>query len=233
MKKIAKTVLQIVYFLRTTLTWRATAKKLATRQGGLKLHLGCGNRHHNDMLNCEYRPSSAADVVMDCGDLSRFKNGSVNQIFSNAFFEHLYRSQQIPLLRHCHRVLDENGTIVFLGIPDFRVIAEHYIQKAPGLKGVGEVFDLFHVYRYTHGDPEFAIGYWLEQLHKSLFDKEYIEYLLSSAGFQGWSIFNYCYPGEDIPLNLGFVAWKDQPKQSLREVLKPFNDYISDIKTIR
>lgn len=210
--------------LRSNLTWRQKAGELSRSPNGLRLHLGCGDQHFKWMLNCDHRATKAADVVMDCGNLSRFRDNSVSLIFSHSFLEHLYRSQQIPLFKDCHRVLREDAPLVFLGIPDFEVIAESYLQHVPGIAGYGDLFDLFHVYRYTHGNPEIAPGYWLEQLHKSLFDKKYIVELLSQGGFRYATIFNYCYPGEKIPLCLGFVAYENVPEMELEEVLDPFRD---------
>jgi len=210
--------------LRSSLSCRARARKLSCSPEGLQLHLGCGERRFEQMLNCEYRATGAADVIMDCADLSRFRDNSVSLIYSHSFFEHLYHNQQIPLLRDCHRVLREDAPLIFLGIPDFELVAKSYLKGVPGIPKYGEVFDLFHVYRYTHGNPEMAHGYWLEQLHKSLFDKKYVAELLSRAGFKYATIFNYCYPGEDIPLCLGFVAWKSKPTKDVEEVLLPFRD---------
>lgn len=213
------------------LLWRQKAVDLSKSPGGLRLHLGCGDQHLPGMLNCEYRATKAADVIMDCGRLERFNSESVSLIFSHAFFEHLYRAQQAPLLGDCHRVLKEGGAVLFMGLPDFKVIAQAYLNHLPGHPGRSEFFDLHQVYRYTHGEPEIAPAYWLEQLHKSLFDREYLQGLLSAAGFKHWAIFNYAYKGERIPLNLGFAAWKTPPGDiapELRKLLPEFRGYFSD-----
>lgn len=211
-----------------SLTWKVKVAMLLKSPGGLKLHLGCGDQNIKGMCNCEYRPTKAADVVMDCGRLSRFKDNSVSLVFSHAFFEHCYRKLQLPLLKDCYRILKKNdGVLIFLGIPDFEVIAESYLNRVPGHPGRSDVFDLYQVYRYSHGDPEMTPTYWIEQLHKSLFDKKHIKELLSMSRFNNWAIFNYCYPGENIPLNLGFVAWKSKPvdqRKELKELLSLFDE---------
>ncbi|WP_333474281.1 glycosyltransferase [Paenibacillus gyeongsangnamensis] len=194
---------------------------------GLKLHLGCGERKIEGMVNCDVRRTSATDLVIDCTELKEFQDGSADLIFSNAFFEHLYTSQHLAHLKNCHRVLRDDGPLVYIGIPDFEIVADAYLRKLPGI--VGDRFDLYHVYRYTHGDPEQTPDSWLQQLHKSLFDKTYITKLLDAAGFKSSTIFNYCYPGEDIPLCMGFVAWKAEPLQDIRNVLTPFQQYIGDL----
>jgi hypothetical protein len=218
--------------LIAAMTWRGKMKSLSRTSGGLKLHLGCGERHFDDMLNCEFRPTRAADVVMDCADLSRFAGESVRVIFSHAFLEHLPRNRQLPLIQDCFRILAADGSLIFLGLPDFEVIADAYLRRIPGI--VAETFDLYHVYRYTHGDPE-GVGpdYWLEQLHKTLFDKATLRELLTRAGFHDCRLFNYCYPGEKIPLNLGCVAWKNaRITADIQDVLTPFREYFNPDYTL-
>lgn len=215
----------------SALAWRIKAGRLSRSPGGLRLHLGCGDQRLPGMLNCEYRATRAADVIMDCRDLGRFGDNSASLIFSHAFFEHLYRKQQLILLKDCRRVLGRKGVVLFLGLPDFKTIARAYLSRLPGRPGRGGHFDLFEVYRYTHGDPEMAPSHWLQQLHKSLFDREAVRDMLLAAGFVHWAIFNYTYPNEKIPLNLGFAAWKSEPEDrpaELRALLGGFRRYLAD-----
>ncbi len=233
-QRILRSPYFFAYSFMKNILWRNKVYALIKSGVGINLHLGCGDRHINDFLNCEYRPTKAADVVMDCGDLSRFRSDTVGKIFSHAFLEHLYRPQQLPLFMDCFRVLKNNGIVIFLGIPDFEVIARNYLAQTSGVRG-GGVFDLYNVYRYTHGDPEISPTYWLEQLHKSLFDKDLLSDLLTNAGFNSFIIFNYCYPNEIIPLNLGFIAQKSSNYSnyaSIIEYLMPYKEYVADIDSI-
>ncbi|OGI08685.1 MAG: hypothetical protein A2Y40_05260 [Candidatus Margulisbacteria bacterium GWF2_35_9] len=229
-KRLSKCAIETYRQLICSLTWKRKASELAKSQSGLQLHLGCGDKHFNGMLNCEFRATKAADMIMDCGNLHRFKDDSVQVIFSHAFFEHLYKQQQIILLRDCFRVLVSDGMVVFIGIPDFEVIADAYLKKLKGVKG--PVFDLENVYRYSHGNPEMAYDFWLEQLHKSLFDKVYLWKLLKQAGLKNPVMFNYAYPGEDIPLNLGFIATKDSKELSDKEIKTILEPYKGSIKNM-
>ena len=72
--------------------------------------------------------------------------------FSNAFFEHLYRSSRGPHLQRIREALAPDGACCYMGIPYFRNIARLYLERGPGT--AGPVFDLFNVYRYTHGNPK-------------------------------------------------------------------------------
>ena len=231
-KKIINYPINLQRKICKNISWKFKANKLIDKIGYLQLHLGCGDRHFGGMLNCEYRATRAADIVMDCGNLQKFKNNSIRLIFSHAFIEHLYRKQQQPFLNECHRVLEEGGILIFLGIPDFQVIVQNYINQSSVMIGTNNIFNLYHVYRYTHGDPEIAPGYWQEQLHKSLFDKEYLKRILKKANFSNSFFFNYAYPGEVIELNLGVITWKDKKPNSqiIMDHMRNFKEYIGDFQ---
>jgi len=192
-----------------------------------KLHLGCGDVRIPGHLNIDSRETGATDRVMDCTKLDVFPDDSFSVVYSRAFFEHVYFNERVPLLQGVYRMLKEDGAVIFIAIPDFRVIALAYLGDAPGI--VSPQFDLLEAYRYTHGAPE-GVGadWWLEQLHKTLFDKPTVETLLDVAGFPKFCIFNYCYMRECIPLNIGFVAFKrssdlEMTNEWLADLLAPYD----------
>ena len=174
---------------------------------GLKIHVGCGEDALPGFVNIDSRLTSATNVTMDLSELDIFPPGTVDCFFSNAFLEHLYRNQRLPHLRSVCRALNPDmGFACYIGLPYFPNIAKFYLERAPGT--AGPVFDLYNVYRYTHGDPEETPDWWLEQLHKSLFDDQELEGLLAAAGFESWAIFCYSFPGDynEMPVSIGFYA---------------------------
>lgn len=178
-----------------------------------KLHLGCGDVKIRQCLNLDCRATSATDIIHDCTNLNLFPEKSFLAVFSNAFLEHLYREKLVPCLKSVHRILRDDGTAIFIGIPDFQEVAKAYLDQAPGI--VSRHFDLYNVYRYTHGDPEQSPKWWLGQLHKSLFDRETLKHLLQESGFKFFYIFKYCYKDENMPIPIGFVAFKRKPKNKI------------------
>lgn len=64
------------------------------------------------MLNINTGMTRATDMVADCSRLRGFDNASRTIIFSNAFFEHLYR-QQLPLLRDYAKAFKSTGPLCF------------------------------------------------------------------------------------------------------------------------
>jgi len=178
-----------------------------------KLHLGCGDVRMPDFINIDFRKTSATDIVNDCTTIDIFPKESLSVVYSNAFFEHLYKNDRSRCLKSVYQSLKDAGVVIFLGIPNFKEVAKAYLQKEKGL--LSETFDLYHVYRFTHGDPEHVKGWWLEQLHKSLFDRDEVASLLDSSGFKDYSIFNYCFREEHLAITLGFVAFKQKPKETI------------------
>lgn len=193
------------------------------------VHLGCNTMKFPGFINMDVRQTEATDIVHDCSDLSIFPDDSVLALFSHAFFEHLYREQRAPLLAEIRRVLQPMGWVFFAGIPDFEVIAKKYLEHAQG--NVSPSFNLYEVYRYTHGDPEQHPEWWQAQLHKTLFDQNELRALLWQAGFTAPCIFRYAYHSEPNPVNLGFIANKSNlpiPDDFMHNVFSMFSPIYGD-----
>lgn len=181
-------------------------------------------------VNLDCRPTPATDLSHDCVHLDIFPSRSFSTVYSHAFFEHLFADQKLECLRSVHRILKEDGTVVFLGIPDFRRVAEAYLNKEPGL--LSETFDLAHVHRFTNGSltPLLPWEDQLPQVHKSLFDKETVEILLEASGFHRFCIFNYCFKQERIAVTLGFVGFKGDPPFEVKP--EPLAKYLSSLTDV-
>jgi predicted SAM-dependent methyltransferase len=206
------------------------------RERALRLHLGCGDDRLDGFVNIDYRRTRAVDVAMDL-NVPRLADGSVSLAFSNAFFEHLYRASRGPHLQRIRRALAADGACCYIGMPYFPNIARLYLERGPGT--AGPVFDLFNVYRYTHGDPEGQQAWWIGQLHKSLFDEEEVAMLLESSGFGAFVMFCYGYPGDvnEVPVTMGFYATREPAaaadlKQRCLSLLERFADMRIRLSTL-
>ena len=193
---------------------------------GRRYHLGCGPRPLEGWVNVDIQEAPGTDIAMDLTEVD-LPAGSGDVVFSNAFFEHLRRDERVRHLRSIQRVLAPGGFACYLGLPDFRAVAKLYLDEGPGI--VGPVFDLYHVYRYTHGEPEVvAPDAYYGQLHKSLFDVEELDGLLRDAGFPAYTVFSYVYPGEPVADTLGYYATREprdpaELERAAREFLTPFD----------
>jgi predicted SAM-dependent methyltransferase len=200
------------------------------RERSLRVHLGCGDDRLPGFVNIDYRPTAAVDVAMDLS-LPQLADGSVSLAFSNAFFEHLYRPARGPHLRRIRQALAPDGACCYMGIPYFPNIARLYVERGAGT--ASEVFDLFNVYRYTHGDPEGQASWWLGQLHKSLFDEDELGGLLREAGFTSFALFCYGYPGDvnEVPVTMGIYAVAGaKPADRLRAECLEFLNQFADVR---
>gem|GEM_PF-2542398 len=171
----------------------------------IKLHLGCGYKVLDGYVNIDlYSP--VADLKLNISDLSCFEDSSVEEIYLNAVFEHLYVFEQRKALAEWWRVLKPGGKLIIHSIPDFDEIVRAYLNRAPGNDGL--VFDIEEVSRYTHGayDVENKLG----QIHKDVFTKQKMRKLLEGAGFEIASMENVCWGEEPNPVNLNIVAVKTE-----------------------
>jgi hypothetical protein len=202
-----KPVLKRVYFF---IKWFVNGARLPFLQfkNHVNVHLGCGDEKKKEFINIDIRTTVATDYTVDLNRLRWFTPGSVRCFYSHAFFEHLYRTERIVHMKSVHRSLMDDGFCCYIGLPYFPNIARYYLdRRTPGI--VGERFDLFNVYRYTHGDPEHAPTWWLAQLHKSLFDEDELSQLLRESGLVSHTIFVYCCIGEEgWYVSAGFFAKK-------------------------
>jgi len=180
--------------------------KRISSQRDLRLHLGCSEIRLDGFINVDVRLTDAVDLTLDLNRL-RLTPGSVGCVYSNAFFEHLLRTSQLDHLEAVAESLDPStGFVCYTGIPYFRNIAKFYLEGAPGT--AGPVFDLYNVYRYTHGDPDRMPTWYYEQLHKSLFDETVLSELLERSSLRSYAMFVYAFPGDvnEVPVNMGFYA---------------------------
>jgi hypothetical protein len=187
-------------------------------------HLGCGDRRLDGYVNVDIRPTPATDLVADLNQLQLPGDEPAGGFFRHAFFEHLRRDSRVPHLIAVREELASDGFACYLGLPDFERIARLYVDRGPGV--VGPTFDLFNVYRYTHGDPDRVPEAYLEQLHKSLFDADEVNLLLKQSGFPSYAIFSYVFPGEPVAVTLGFFATAD--RRSVAELERACRSYVSE-----
>lgn len=173
----------------------------------MKLHLGCGDKRLEGYVNIDVVPTEGSDVVMDVSkELYLIPSNIASEIRLEGVFEHFYRYAQHIILKHFHRILKKEGRLIIMWLPDFDAIIESYLKKEAGI--VGKEFDLFNVYRYTHGDPIPKNS--PHQLHKDIFTKNSIRHLLESHGFYIKELENKIFPGEKLAISINITAVKNE-----------------------
>ncbi len=171
----------------------------------VKLHIGCGDKKLPGYVNIDIIPTEASDVVMDASkELHLIPSDIASEIRLESAFEHFYRYDQPAILQHFHRILKKRASLVIMWLPDFDVIIDAYLKKEAGI--VGSQFDLFNVYRYTHGDPIPKNS--PHQLHKDIFTKDTIRSLLENYGFYIKKLENEIFPGAKLATGINIIAIK-------------------------
>jgi len=175
------------------------------KKGNVKLHLCCGGKKYKDYINVDIVPLEGADATMNIPqDLFLVPSDIVSEILIENGFEHFYRYQQDDLLKECRRILKDKGRLVIKGIPDFDLIADAYMNKKKG--NISAVFDLYEVYRITHGDPTPKNSPY--QLHKDIFTKNTFRGLLERHGFSIEEMGDKVFPGENTAVGFDVIAVK-------------------------
>lgn len=159
--------------------------------------VGAGNRplpgfKNFDLFSNEKVTYSRADSLYLVTD------NSVQILFSNAVFEHIFTSEHRQVLSEWKRVLADDGTIVCLGIPYFDLVAKLYLSNK---------LDAKKTHDYTTGVIEHcdSYEYLMGQIHKALYNHKRLTNIFEANGLYP-NVFNYCYPGEKYPVNLGVIA---------------------------
>jgi predicted SAM-dependent methyltransferase len=117
------------------------------------------------ILNIEAGPG--VDYVGNCSDLSRFEDGSIEEIYASHVLEHLgYRKDLPRALAEWHRVLKVGGRAM-ISVPDFEVLCRLFLDPARDAE------QRLHLMRVAFGgqlDPHdfHFVGLTMELLEKYL-----------------------------------------------------------------
>ena len=201
-----------------------------------RYNLGCGHRRVEGWINVDIERTEATDLVADLTAVTDIEPNSASGLFSNAFFEHLPRDKRVAHLQSLRQALNDEGFVCYLGLPNFRAVAELYLNGGPGT--IGPVFNLYNAYWCTHGAPEIVAPHaYHEQLHKSLFDADELVELLTGAEFPAFTSFSYAHPGDPVAISLGFYATARQRpvaelQRDARALLAEFDGDFLDCSTL-
>ena len=144
---------------------------MATDSEGLRLHIGGREQREGwTILNIESGPH--VDHVGDCRDLSRFADGSVEEIYASHVFEHLGYFDELPqALGECRRVLEDGG-LLQISVPDLAVLCRLFLL--PELKAEQR----FHIMRIMFGGQMDSYDF-----HKVGLTFEFLNDFLTRVGF--------------------------------------------------
>ena len=137
----------------------------------LRLHIG-GRTAHPDWKIFDVRAGPHVDFVGDCTDLSRFDDGTVDEIYASHVLEHLGYLDELPrtLLEFC-RVLAPGGHLK-VSVPDLDVLCAMFVDPALNLE------ERVHLMRMMFGGQMYDADF-----HKTGLNEEFLRDFLQGAGF--------------------------------------------------
>jgi predicted SAM-dependent methyltransferase len=148
-------------------SWKAGGE-LGKPTEPIKLHLGCGKRKLPGWVGVDSRNDVGADVVADVRYLDHWASGEVAAIYACHVLEHIPRPHVLPTLRDWHRVLKPGG-VLLVSVPDFEQMACLYVNQG---------ISLWRLIGPLCGRQDYP-----ENTHYSVYDYEYLAWMLAEAGF--------------------------------------------------
>ena len=132
-----------------------------------KLHLGCGDRRLPGFIHIDQREFPDVKVANVACLASLYQDNTIDLIYCSCLFEHFKRNDAPAILRHWRDLLKPSGTLR-LSVPDFRTLAKLYVGGVALWRVIGPICGR------QNAD-------W--NIHYSVYDKEYLSWLLTEAGF--------------------------------------------------
>mgnify|MGYP001179485970 CR=1 FL=1 len=123
----------------------------------IRLNLACGDRPHSGYLNIDIVPGKG-DLCADCLSLP-YADGSVSEILSEHFIEHLTRGELYQFFFQARRLLRPGGVLT-LRAPCFRCLVEAAANEVITL----ERLDLYLFARHLHPNDFHRQGIWESKL---------------------------------------------------------------------
>ena len=150
------------------------------------LNLGSGNSYVNNFINVDFFGNKMIDYGMDLRFPFKIESNAIDGIFSEHTFEHLSHQEVDNALSECLRILKPDSKIRII-VPDLSILIEKYSSND------NEWFQKWHdlvlkdhsrYYMKKYFTKMFAINFTASFYHhKSCWDFETLEKVLSSNGF--------------------------------------------------
>ena len=171
--------LVVAYVHRRTLLTRRHALEALNTGGGLRLHLGSGDRLRTGWVNIDIHP--AADLRLDVRRPWPFADGCAAEVYAEHLFEHLaWPEETSHFLAEARRVL-RSGGVLRLSVPDLARHVRAYAGRDAAFRKAFEPF--LPVGAVTRAD---ALNHHFRQdgEHLYSYDAETLADRLAAAGFE-------------------------------------------------
>jgi len=161
------------------------------KNGKIYIHLGCGEINAQYFINIDIRPYAHVHYIQQVENLSIFPEEYADLIYASHVLEHISHNDIQKVLKEWFRVLKKSG-ILRISVPDFDKIIDIYSAEG---KNIGAIIE-----------PLMGGQERIFNSHKAVFNEEYLNELLLSAGFKevrNWKT-------EEVELH-SFEDWSNRP----------------------
>lgn len=194
-----------VRYLSLPSTWLARARYRLfgpARPEGFYVHLGCGFKYLDAMINTDGNLFRKIDLWQDLRNTLPFPDKSCKFVYSSHTLEHLFPDEAIALLRDIRRILTDDG-IARIAVPSM----EYAIEIAHG--------DYADEWPRRFSDPMAqAINYlFCDGQHKYAYNFAILDGFAREAGFT--NVVHYSDEFGVEPRTYGAVTVGDEPRGSL------------------
>ncbi len=184
-------------------TWASSLKyRLARPSDGYYVHLGCGFKYIEGMINADGNRLRRIDLWLDLRNRLPFPTGSCRFVYSSHTLEHLLPDDAIALLGEIRRVLAPGG-VARIAVPS--------VEHALAVAGGGRAEDWPRPFE----DPVAqAVNYlFCDGQHKYAYNYAILERFARQAGFA--QVDHYSLIHGVAPKAYGRVTVGDEPEGSL------------------
>jgi predicted SAM-dependent methyltransferase len=196
---------QLVRYISLPSTWLARARYHLLgppRPDGFLVHLGCGFKYIDGMINADGNIFRKIDLWLDLRNRLPFPSKSCKLVYSSHTIEHLFPYEAMALLKEIRRVLADNG-VARIAVPSM----EHALKVIQG----GPVED----WPRPFADPVAqAVNYlFCDGQHKYAYNYNIIASFARECGFS--KVVNYSESHGVAPKDYGDIRVGDEPDGSL------------------
>lgn len=159
---------------------RVHAQRILQGPGPINLELGAGSKKgSNGWTTLDIAPG--CDMYCNLAKGIPFPDGSVQNIYSSHFFEHLTYEQSQVLLGECLRVMAPGGRFSIC-VPNARLYLEAYLKQDRTLSE--DFFQYKPAYNSTTRIDYVNYVAYMNGSHHYMFDQENLVFLLQRRGFK-------------------------------------------------